>query len=192
VTESRWLPEQVTVDGTAHPRPPGPTLVHLDLPDVEEIHYEIDDEDGPGMNEPATLTLTSPAGRTITLTENLPIPVPGTWLGTARSSGPAHDRPHRSFSRLPDRDRCPSGTCAVPNRKPRDGLAAGAGAPRCPPRAQPAPRPPFRTADRKPVQPPEEKASAGPPGFLLSRTGTTPRDAAAGETSTHSPPDEEL
>ncbi len=128
LTDSRWLPEQVTVDGTAYPRPPGLTLVHLDLPDVEEfrgeygcrygsdvtvsgntllvdevvrtetgcaedgaafeenfldvfqgrIAYEIDDEDGPGMNEPATLTLTNPAGGTITLTEDLPIPVPTT------------------------------------------------------------------------------------------------------------------
>ncbi|MGP3969302.1 META domain-containing protein [Streptomyces sp. 6N223] len=128
LTDSRWLPEQVTVDGTEYPRPPGLTLVHLDVPDVEDfldeygcnygsdvtvssdtllvgevvrtdtacaedgadfeenflhvfqgrLTYEIDDEDGPGMNEPATLTLTNPAGGTITLTENLPIPVPTT------------------------------------------------------------------------------------------------------------------
>ncbi|MDT0445284.1 META domain-containing protein [Streptomyces sp. DSM 41886] len=128
LTDSRWLPEQVTVDGTEHPRPPGLTLVHLDLPDAEEfldefgcrygsdvtvsgdtllvdevirtdagcagdedtfeenfldvfqgsLTYEIDDEDGPGMNDPATLTLTNPAGGTITLTEDLPIPLPTT------------------------------------------------------------------------------------------------------------------
>ncbi|ONK12931.1 META domain protein [Streptomyces sp. MP131-18] len=128
LTDSRWLPEQVTVDGTEHPRPPGLTLVHLDLPDVEEfldeygcrygsdvtlsgdtllvdevirtdtgcageedafeehfldvfqgsLTYEIEDEDGPGMNDPATLTLTNHAGGTITLTEDLPIPLPTT------------------------------------------------------------------------------------------------------------------
>ncbi|MDT0267704.1 META domain-containing protein [Streptomyces sp. DSM 44915] len=128
LTKSRWLPERVTVDGTAFPRPPGLTLVHLDLPDVEEFRaergcrygsdvtadgatlrvaevvrteagcpeddgtfaehflgvfrgelaYALHDADGPGQNEPATLTLTDPAGDTVTLTENLPIPVPTT------------------------------------------------------------------------------------------------------------------
>jgi heat shock protein HslJ len=40
------------------------------------LTYELDDEDGPGMStEPATLTLTHPDGGTITLTENLPIPL---------------------------------------------------------------------------------------------------------------------
>jgi heat shock protein HslJ len=128
VTDSEWIPEQVSVDGTEYPRPPGLTIVDLDVPDVEDflddygctygsdvtvsgdtllvdevvrpntdcdddggafeenfldvfqdtLTYEIDDEDGPGMNEPATLTLTNPAGGTITLTESVPIPVPTT------------------------------------------------------------------------------------------------------------------
>ncbi|PRY00623.1 META domain-containing protein [Allonocardiopsis opalescens] len=40
------------------------------------LTYELDDEDGPGIStEPATLTLTHPDGGTITLTENLPIPL---------------------------------------------------------------------------------------------------------------------
>ncbi|MEO3751399.1 META domain-containing protein [Streptomyces sp. B6B3] len=128
LTDSRWLPEHVTVDGTEHPRPPGLTLVHLAVPDVREfldaygcrygsdvtvdgatllvgevvstdtgcaedgaafeesfldvfqgrLAYELDDADGPGMNEPATLTLTNPTGGSITLTEDLPIPVPTT------------------------------------------------------------------------------------------------------------------
>jgi hypothetical protein len=128
VTDAQWIPEQVTVDGTEYPRPPGLTIVDLDVPDVEEfvedwvcmygsdvtvsgdtmlvdevvssdpdcdvdgaafkenfldvfqdtLTYEIEDEDGPGMNEPATPTLTNPAGGTITLTESVPIPVPTT------------------------------------------------------------------------------------------------------------------
>jgi heat shock protein HslJ len=37
LTESRWLPEHVTVDGTEYPRPPGLTLVHLALPEGGEF-----------------------------------------------------------------------------------------------------------------------------------------------------------
>lgn len=49
---------------------------------------------------------------------------------------------------------------------------------------------PSLTADTKDDQPPTVNVSAGPDGFLLSRTGTTLEKLS--ETSTHWPPSELL
>lgn len=46
--------------------------------------------------------------------------------------------------------------------------------------------PPFLTADTNDDQPSAANVSAGPDGFLLSRTGTTAGKPSA--TSTHAPP----